>query len=314
MSKNAADELARDDTLKQSETPSSELSETAYGDDWYESDRSDDPDVHEIIKNHFSDLPSDSIRFNPSESWEHQTDPDVDNLFYEYLGFCGYGEREFHDNFRSIIEESLLFYVQKLYPYYASLSDDSLFAHRLSCTGRADYEFEDSISCDLISMIMCLGQRYLGSHRISIAQRASCGLMRREQFMLLEISFRKQIDQLSVLLNYNEKNVDMDEFLLLREMDRVMRRNKEFLLLFVGNERFRSERLELLLLKYLAEEGVNWDVVRGLEEAQRYKENEAYETFERKRRLKIEYYSEPPERYLLENFEEYCERKGWGVL
>lgn len=57
------------------------------------------------------------------------------------------------------------------------------------------------------------------------------------------------------------------------ELSRSIHRCRRSITSFFGSERFRSERLETLLLKYLAEEGVNMEVVRGLEAAQRAHED-----------------------------------------
>ncbi|RPA73362.1 hypothetical protein BJ508DRAFT_52924 [Ascobolus immersus RN42] len=68
----------------------------------------------------------------------------------------------------------------------------------------------------------------------------------------------------------------------------VLLDSEQYLKRLIFCEELRSERTERLLLKYLCEEGLNVDVVRGVKEANLRKEEEESERKARKRREKAE--------------------------
>ncbi|RPA87090.1 hypothetical protein BJ508DRAFT_357543 [Ascobolus immersus RN42] len=85
------------------------------------------------------------------------------------------------------------------------------------------------------------------------------GLLRNNQLELIKVVLENLlagIEDLSEILEGQE----------LKDGQIVLIRRAAWLLHhFILSERFRSERLELLLLKYIKEEGVNMEVVRGLQ-------------------------------------------------
>lgn len=135
-----------------------------------------------------------------------------------------------------------------------------------------------------------------------VAERWKAGLLRKEQVTLVEISIRKLMIQQYTLLECFRAGVDpawlkkfrppaqfqlfdVPEYKTVMEVfwnqfKRVFNRNQSLLKGLLCNERFRSHRLEILLLKYITEDGVNWEVVRGLEKAQRHREIEESEGIE----------------------------------
>lgn len=117
--------------------------------------------------------------------------------------------------------------------------------------------------------------RSLGSDIETLAERCSSGLMRKEQVQLYEISMDRLHIQLSTLIDLlreaHEAESDKWETVTCL-VEEFVRRCRSVCTLFVhllGSERFRSERLELLLLKHIhMEEPVNLDLLEALDRTQ----------------------------------------------
>ncbi|RPA86978.1 hypothetical protein BJ508DRAFT_410571 [Ascobolus immersus RN42] len=90
----------------------------------------------------------------------------------------------------------------------------------------------------------------------TIKERITAGLFREAQGRILEITIAAQINQLRALIMDPEANLDDFERSCISFNSRM-----SYLC------EMRSERLELLLLQYLEEDGVNLDVAKGIEQA-----------------------------------------------
>lgn len=110
------------------------------------------------------------------------------------------------------------------------------------------------------------------SPEMVVASRWKAGLLRMGQVRLIETVLRGCLESINLMIKVENRGELSDtefEVVRLREIARVCHRTKETIVRFFGSERFRSERLELLIGRYLEEEGVNWEVVRGVDVAQR---------------------------------------------
>ncbi|RPA75776.1 hypothetical protein BJ508DRAFT_331785 [Ascobolus immersus RN42] len=225
------------------------------------------PNVHKALVSHFSLYPASAFK------GKRKNGGVADGFFQFYKHcLCYYPNQQydggnppattiFPPQLRGLVEECLLFYINALFPY---------FSEQL---GKPWYDFDDSYDPRLtfINILDAFGglvDRRIG---IVISQRWRNGLLRDGQVQLLIILCRKMLVQLWALVCIPAEEVN-EEFLRVAEIMRAMERTWKAICKFFGNERFRSERLENLLLRYLDEEEVNWDVVRGMEKAQRVKE------------------------------------------
>lgn len=115
----------------------------------------------------------------------------------------------------------------------------------------------------------------LGDSSNPVRQRYQAGMLREEQIKLLRVVLDGLLSELRWLLDQWEDSKDklkdwksergLELWLeILKEIKRACLRSQSLLKNFLARKRFRSERLEVLLLKYLEEEGVNREVVRGV--------------------------------------------------
>ncbi|RPA78703.1 hypothetical protein BJ508DRAFT_153828 [Ascobolus immersus RN42] len=155
--------------------------------------------------------------------------------------------------FYDIINEFATFYITDLYPYFYLLGipklDLSLNDPRAAC----------------VNIIFQLGSCAV----LKLPARWSAGLMREDQIILLKEVIRRLLAQIRGLLELEPSN----ERLRYIEIDRLSYRAYASIITFFGSGDFRSGRLESLIVGYLAEEGVNTMVVRGVEAATRERES-----------------------------------------
>ncbi|RPA83541.1 hypothetical protein BJ508DRAFT_304729 [Ascobolus immersus RN42] len=167
----------------------------------------------------------------------------------------------YHPALEPVIEEMLLFYVRTLVPYFTLLG--SPYALDQYCKHDADHDPRPSF----LQLIMDLaGDWDAESAGQTLAQRHAAGLLRAEQVQIIAIALRMTMGQIAMLIDA-EMLPCWNEADRLCEMKMVCRSFSHLFWRFLGHESFRSERLELLLLGYLREDEVNWDVVRGLKVA-----------------------------------------------
>ncbi|RPA73490.1 hypothetical protein BJ508DRAFT_381039 [Ascobolus immersus RN42] len=82
-------------------------------------------------------------------------------------------------------------------------------------------------------------------------------MARQNQIRLIEIVLQSSADELSALCERRSPTLQIEMFLALSLMRKSVER-------FVANAEFRSERLELLLVRYLVEEEVNMQVAKAV--------------------------------------------------
>ncbi|RPA81412.1 hypothetical protein BJ508DRAFT_414837 [Ascobolus immersus RN42] len=98
---------------------------------------------------------------------------------------------------------------------------------------------------------------YLAVYR-RLRERSRAGLLRKGQVLLVLAAVESGLDSLADILAHSENDNRGRDLLIAVES------HISLLFSFVSSSKFRSERLEILLLKYLAEEDVNMDVARAV--------------------------------------------------
>lgn len=264
--------------------------------------------THQALLDHFSSLPPEFTLRYAEESYRNAGGSFTlgsDDLLYFYEQICVSNKPEadtFYPEdggvvdwclpppFYCLIEDCLLFYINTLFPYLKS----RIYHEYLNYHGHAGYKSQ-SYGSNLkgptyrgyiwsaltysffFSNLVFLGVWNLGN--IQVVRRYWRGMMRPAQIQLIERVIRNMIREVSTLISDSSpspsSDIDgFDERPRLIEIARVMDISGRSLIFF-GSNGFRSERLELLLIKYLEEDGINEEVVRGLDAAQRlYQDDE----------------------------------------
>ncbi|RPA86536.1 hypothetical protein BJ508DRAFT_411220, partial [Ascobolus immersus RN42] len=232
------------------------------------------PDVHRTVLNYLNT--QDEQMFS-----EEVGGYSLDRFYIFYELFCttrseGPGQRNgptafFPPHFQAILDECLLFYLHSFQPY---------FEHRLERKELGPNMEGDDPRLGFIKILERLAfdnapyenrspyctDEARPSLAFTIQARWKAGLLRGGQVLVIETLLRKLLLELTALLG---ERTDSIETVRLVEMERAIDRADRAIKHFFGNARFRSERLEVLLVKYLGEPEVNTDVVRGIEIAQR---------------------------------------------
>lgn len=186
--------------------------------------------------------------------------------------------------FRQIIEDCTLFYLNTLYPFTTNPFGQKCRNHRswirlshiLRDLGGPMLNFRTFRDYDRDERSYFQIRQYELEPPL-IWKRYDSGLMREQQIQLLILVVRTMMDRIRLLCHTANSQI---EFMKLEDWTRTMMqidleliRTNRSIHIFFGNERFRSERLELLLTKYLLEDDINMEVVKGLESAQRIDED-----------------------------------------
>lgn len=183
-------------------------------------------------------------------------------------GDCGYWKPwgrttvyYYHPTFHPIINRFIRFFINRVSPY---------FSDRLHIDFPQDSEFSDGDPrVILFESFMLLGDLE------NLGTRARNGLMRPAQSKLLRLLCRIVMREWSILMKRPlAKANDSEKEKALKALFISARQFLCSIEMFFS--RIRSERLELLLMKYLAEDGINRDVVRGLKKEQRKLEVERF--------------------------------------
>ncbi|RPA71491.1 hypothetical protein BJ508DRAFT_367734 [Ascobolus immersus RN42] len=214
--------------------------------------------VHQMALAHFSTYPLDTLVVET-------TIRDPRSLFFNayttlLLGKSGpqrMGDFAYPPPFYQILEEYVVLYIQHVYPYFQRLGwpDDAEWP-------RNGPSLRDPRSA-LHETFSFLGALHI--EEVVVAPRWKHGMLRERQIKLIELVLRNFLEQLRAILEVSIGN----ENLRLVEFGRVCLLAGLSISSFFGSPRLRSERLEVLLLRYLDEKDVNWEVVRGLDKAQR---------------------------------------------
>ncbi|RPA71492.1 hypothetical protein BJ508DRAFT_367735 [Ascobolus immersus RN42] len=222
--------------------------------------------VHERVIAHFSSYPLELI--DPKRAgtalyrdWFIATYETLLESSYHATGYS------YAPVFRPVIEEHILFYINHLFPYFLTIDWPYKSPGRTTRDPRYAYWL----------LIDNLGNHNDDGAEIAVPQRYKARLMRNEQVKLLEAVMRSLHKQLRFILEVKTDN----EELRITELGRACLRADNSVEKFLGSANLRSERLEVLLVRYLEQEDVNWEVVRRLDQAQRKKEEENEEWRER---------------------------------
>ncbi|RPA85822.1 hypothetical protein BJ508DRAFT_322416 [Ascobolus immersus RN42] len=140
------------------------------------------------------------------------------------------------------VERYLHFYITNLEPY--------LFA-RLRL-GHTEHIFIRLIAAQYLFLVDHLSS----DEEEGIARRHGAGLLRENQIKLIKIVMQNIVEEVRVLLEHEKAN-DPQKDWIIGHLTLVVTVGSKAIVYLVGNDRFRSERLELLLLRYCDEEGRN---------------------------------------------------------
>ncbi|RPA76318.1 hypothetical protein BJ508DRAFT_311232 [Ascobolus immersus RN42] len=195
--------------------------------------------------------------------------------------FCDRGKhslrntRPWPDWFRGIIEQCLLFYVFDLDPFFRRRVSE-----RFMVRPRDGETFirqkPDGDARPMFNSILYL----LVDPGSNFFRRYQAGLMRWEQLRILGVLLQKMVLQLWTLVfslglpktgGHGRIEVTGEERVKMVELTRITARA---LISFEQIMLIRAERFEVLVLRYLDEDGVNEKVVRGVEAAQRALEDD----------------------------------------
>ncbi|RPA71081.1 hypothetical protein BJ508DRAFT_315939, partial [Ascobolus immersus RN42] len=149
---------------------------------------------------------------------------------------------------RQTVSKYLHFYLVRLKPYLLS-------PERIDRSP----EIEKLIRMNETTMFCgYVGLRMIWTSNHNMSQRCGAGLMREEQYELIRTVYESTMTQMLVMMEYGVGEEEITDAL---GMTRVWLEK-------LSDPRFRSHRLEIMLLKYLKEDNVNWKVVEGVEMAQ----------------------------------------------
>lgn len=177
--------------------------------------------------------------------------------------------------FFRVMEELLLLFIEVVSPYFFYLGARPNSTHLEP--GRrqplADPRFRIS---EVVGFFGDLDYSFY--LHVVIPRRWLLGLMREGQIAILETIVRKMIQQISGLLEVGFKSPvlsDHDAHIegqRILEFARICDECSIAIYIMFGSKRFRSERLELLMMKYLDEDKpIKWELVRTLDEINRIK-------------------------------------------
>ncbi|RPA74934.1 hypothetical protein BJ508DRAFT_312430 [Ascobolus immersus RN42] len=229
--------------------------------------------VHRQLRIHFATLARHQTAYSYPDAFKG-----TDFFFWWYVTtYCelpGYEPSmplHIMTRFCNIIEEALLFYVRTIYPYYMFIRGEDLSISRLEILHMFEQEDPRHLYIGLLWHFTAHDPSLMTGTKVERAIQARCehGLLREEQAQLLELVVRKLFLQIETLLMSVEMVDRENEELVTLEMKRLIKRTNHSINAFFGSKRFRSERLEVLLMRYISDEEINWDVVKGLEIAQR---------------------------------------------
>ncbi|RPA78709.1 hypothetical protein BJ508DRAFT_416440 [Ascobolus immersus RN42] len=219
-------------------------------------------EAHRAVLEYIDSLPSG----NPSLIGTRESDA-IYNLYHR----IHYGDKAapryfFAPPFQPFVEQYILLSIRKISPYITRLRPQYQPVH---LTDPRTY-----LSLLLFDELGSNGRKYEDPHKreedlaidYDVAQRWQAGLMSEGQVQLICLCLRNLLLELSTVLDIETENEKLRYTELLRVADR------RGMVKWFTSPRFRSKRLENLLRKYLAEDGVNWELVRGIEEATRLHE------------------------------------------
>ncbi|RPA78713.1 hypothetical protein BJ508DRAFT_378184 [Ascobolus immersus RN42] len=173
--------------------------------------------------------------------------------------------------FQALANDCLSFLMLELQPYCARLGMP------LHCR-QIRYDALNP-RVEMISILRCFGLRtpFVNCDTV-ITKRWDNGLLRSAQVQLIHILVKKTLEQARACLRLEAKG--NEEEVKYTELYRIICRCRVAMARFFTSPKFRSPRLERLLMKYLAEDDINWDVVRGTDRATRIVEGSRLDFWE----------------------------------
>lgn len=230
--------------------------------------------THEAVLAHLATIPPDLTLRNSDGEFDTSTDATtLGGKYYYFLEFyenlCYEDFYVYPPPFHGLVEDLILFYIDVIYPYMrfkAAVPFDVVNSEGVLLVSH----LWDILELRFINLIEYLGDPNTDQFRggVIIAERYRLGLMRPHQIQLLERTYCHMMATISsTLISYSMED-EVDEKVRLFEITRAMFSASKFVRFF-GASRFRSERLEVLLMRYIEEDGVDVEVARGVDAEQR---------------------------------------------
>ncbi|RPA75345.1 hypothetical protein BJ508DRAFT_380103, partial [Ascobolus immersus RN42] len=180
-------------------------------------------------------------------------------------------DRSFPEPFRHIAERYLLFYFRTLLPYFDSMFTPEEAAKMYMTNGKPRDELEFRLNhligtpgIDVFDIFVASyhddsGLESEGSRdKLDLRRRHANGMIRDEYFELMKLVVESFLVELQKLVECQQGYYAIYCAFL---------STGSLLGNFFVSDRFRSARLENTLLRYLKEEEISWDVVKGVEAA-----------------------------------------------
>jgi hypothetical protein len=181
-----------------------------------------------------------------------------------FRALCSYSDVGYPAPFRPTIEKMLLFYVEEFYPYCLSLIEHAdqdqvqrcriMFSNLLSA-------FLNPIESGAYSYV------YGGRCIRQLQGRWEAGLLRETQVRLICMTLERSVRYVKRLMERNpvSKRLNEGDFAAFESTREDIWYSVNNIIVLFCSSRFRSERLELLILRYVEDgEEVNSDVVEGI--------------------------------------------------
>lgn len=167
--------------------------------------------------------------------------------------------------FIDLLEDCFVFYIKKFYPYFHEQLDRGRLAASVSPSDPRMFYYW------LFDTFWPREPNTIHPFVNALYRRKAIGILRQGQVDILTTMVRNMLTQLAVVLEFEPGVVEDGEAKAVRlaEFERIVSGTYRMVTNFLGSSSFHSERVEALLLRYLAEDDVNWDLVRALDAIQR---------------------------------------------
>jgi hypothetical protein len=165
------------------------------------------------------------------------------------------------------IEAFLKFYFDEVSPFITKLQEHSSQDQIKHYSGISQSHYHITFTFRTVLAV------YLQRGSYSVHRRYEVGLLRMQHIELLKVVLKTlMLDSKAIIRNVEELDENARSQLNLRavvwELSLAGIRARKLASFFASGQ-FRSERLELLLMKYLEEDGVNMEIVKRLDEVDR---------------------------------------------
>ncbi|RPA85821.1 hypothetical protein BJ508DRAFT_358745 [Ascobolus immersus RN42] len=181
-----------------------------------------------------------------------------------FRALCAYAEPDYPQPFRGTVERMLLFYVQEFYPYCLTLithADSTELQQFRNTFSNLLSAFLNPIESGAYSYV------YGGRCIRQLQWRYKAGLLREAQIHLINRTLIRSIACVRSLMDLHpvDARIELDDLRDFEDARVQIWHGVNNMVVFFCGARFRSERLETLILKYLDDgEDANEDVVWGI--------------------------------------------------